>query len=383
MPPDATIARLAAPPRDVPPDARVYLRPVGLVRGAVADAQVTAGRARRLAGGPFAFADGEVWVRRPGYLSAAVASIAEIERWAASAGGAVAADVTRLLDRLSRPRRRPDGGPLVRPLIMGIVNVTPDSFSDGGACLDPAAAVDRARRLAAAGADILDIGGESSRPGAEPVAASIELDRVRPVLERLAAIRSDLAGAMVSVDTRRALVMRAALALGVALINDVTALTGDPDSLAVAAGGDAAVVLMHMLGEPGTMSVAPAYTCAPLDVFDFLAAQVERCVAAGIGHQRIVVDPGIGFGKRGAHNLQILRALTLFHGLGCPIMLGLSRKGLTGELDRARPPAERLPGSLAATVAALGLGAQLFRVHDVAATRQAIDVWERLVGVTD
>jgi dihydropteroate synthase len=372
--------RLADLPLSISVDARFYLGPVGLLSGDVAGVRLAAGRARRLAGGPFAFTDGEVLIRQPDRISAAVAPIAEIERWAERLGGA-GVGLVRLLDRLSSPRRRPDGAPLVRPLIVGVVNVTPDSFSDGGAHLEAAAALAHARRLAADGADILEVGGESSRPGAAPVAGAVELDRVRPVLRLLAAARPDMPGVAIAIDTRHAAVMRAALAAGATLINDVTGLAGDRDSLAVAAGSDATVVLMHMQGEPATMNLDPTYECAPLDVFDLLAARVEACVRAGIGRDRIIVDPGIGFGKRGRHNLQILRALTLFHGLGCPVMLGLSRKGLTGELDRARSPGERLPGSLAAAVAALGQGVQLFRVHDVAATRQAFDVWERLVGL--
>jgi dihydropteroate synthase len=264
--------------------------------------------------------------------------------------------VAERLLHLTAPRRGFDGAALGRPRIMGVVNVTPDSFSDPGRYLDPERAVAHGRRLIAEGAQILDVGGESTRPGAEPVRPEVELERVAPVLERPNA--SELS-----------------------VINDVTALTGDPRSLATAAASSAGIVLMHKQGAPKTMNLEPVYEQAALDVFDYLAERVEACLAAGIARERLIVDPGIGFGKRGAHNLDILRSLTLYHALGCPVLLGVSRKGLTGELDRRRPPEERLAGSIAAAVWALDQGVQFLRVHDVAETRQALDVWERLVGL--
>jgi len=257
-----------------------------------------------------------------------------------------------------------------------VVNVTPDSFSDGGEHLDPAVALAHCRALAAAGADILDIGGESTRPGAPPVQPAMELARVRPVLEGLRHMRAELPGVALSIDTRHAEVMRAALETGVDIINDVTALAGDADSLAVAAASRARVVLMHMQGTPETMNLAPRYDDVALDVFDYLEARVEACVSAGIDRSRLIVDPGIGFGKRGRENREILRALTLFHGLGCPVLLGLSRKGLG--IAKDAPPREREAISQAASMHALAQGVQMLRVHDVAATRQAVELWHRL-----
>ncbi|MBX6322008.1 MAG: dihydropteroate synthase, partial [Rhodospirillaceae bacterium] len=281
--------------------------------------------------------------------------------------------VATLMERIAAPRP----AWVARPRLMGVVNVTPDSFSDGGLNLDPAAALVRCEALAAAGADILDIGGESTRPGAAPVPPAEELARVRPVLEGLRARRDRLPGVLVSIDTRHAAVMRAALEAGVDIINDVTALAGDPDSLGVAAASPAYVVLTHMRGTPQTMNVAPAYDDVALDVFDELEARVEACVAAGIARERLVVDPGLGFGKRGRHNLAILRALPLFHGLGCPILIGASRKGLGGGLSEL-PPRERVPSSLAAAFHALACGVQILRVHDVAETRQVVALWTAL-----
>jgi dihydropteroate synthase len=351
--------------------ARLYLRPVGLVAGSAAEEMVAGGHACRLAGGPLAVTACEMRGRTG--TRRIVAGIAELERWIARSPSPAAARAAVLMQRIAAPR--PDKAN--RPLLMGVVNVTPDSFSDGGAHLDPLAALAHCRALAASGGDILDIGGESTRPGATPVPPATELARVRPVLEGLRDMRAKLPGVALSIDTRHAAVMRAALALGIDIINDVTALTGDAESLAVAAASRARIVLMHMQGTPETMNQAPAYDDVALDVFDYLELRIEACVAAGIERNRLIVDPGIGFGKRGRENWEILRALALFHGLGCPILLGLSRKGLG--IAKDAPPRERESVSLAAAMHALSQGVQMLRVHDVAATRQAVELWRRLV----
>ncbi len=358
---------------------RLYLRPLGLIAGAPAERLLAAGQAVPLAGGRFAFGACQVLFRDGPRITGTIAPMDEIAAWSESLSGPAGARVGALRERLCAPRRGPGGASLTRPLVMGVVNVTPDSFSDGGEHFGVAAAVKHAGRLAADGADILDIGGESVRPGAAPVEAAEELKRVLPVVEALAAAGTGASAPALSIDTRHAEVMEAALAAGATIVNDVTALTGDGRSLEVAAGADA-VVLMHMQGEPATMNVDPAYENAPLDVYDFLEDRVEACVAAGIERGRLIVDPGIGFGKKAAHNLAILASLTLYHGIGCPILLGISRKGLAGAADRERPPKERLPGSLAAALAALGQGVHILRVHDVAETRQALAVWDRLCG---
>ena len=258
------------------------------------------------------------------------------------------------------------------PLLMGVVNVTPDSFSDGGDYATPEAAIARGRELRAAGAAILDIGGESTRPGAEPVDEAEELRRVLPVVQALAA------DGAVSIDTRRAGVMRAALAAGARIVNDVTALAG-PGSLEAVAEAGAAVVLMHMQGEPRTMQRDPLYADVVRDVYDFLAGRIEACVAAGIARERIAVDPGIGFGKTVAHNLELIRRLAVFHRLGRPLVLGVSRKSFIEKVvGYPTPPKARLPGSLAAALAGVVAGVQILRVHDVAETRQALAVWQAI-----
>ena len=276
-----------------------------------------------------------------------------------------------LLDRLCRPRPDIAGLGLDRPRLMGVVNVTPDSFSDGGRYLQADAAIAHALGLAAEGADILDIGGESTRPGSGAVDADAELARVLPVIEGLRG-RTPVP---LCIDTRNAEVMRRAAAAGASLINDVSALTHDPASLAAAAQTGLPVVLMHAQGDPRTMQDHPTYADVVLDVYDALEARIEACERAGIPRARLIVDPGIGFGKTLAHNLALLGALGIFHGLGCAILLGASRKSFIGHLTGA-DAASRLPGSLAAALAGVAQGVQILRVHDVAATRQAMAVWQ-------
>jgi dihydropteroate synthase len=359
----------SAPPRE----ARLYLRPVGLLSGPAAVTMIESGAARPLAGGPIAFTALDLTLRWPGAIHRAAAPIAAAEAWAALASPALQERMALLGDRLTADRGTP-----AAPRLMGIVNVTPDSFSDGGQALAIEDAVASALALATAGADIVDIGGESTRPGAVPVAPSVEGARVAPVLARLAASRPALAGVLLSIDTRHASVMRLALAEGVDIINDVSALTHDPDSLAIAAASQATIVLMHMAGVPATMNQAPAYEDVALDVFDYLEARIAACLAAGIAPERLIVDPGIGFGKRGPENLAILRSLTLFHALGRPLLLGLSRKGLGDAHHHRFAPRQRLPASLAAAIHALDRGVQLLRVHEVAETRQAVELWRAL-----
>jgi dihydropteroate synthase len=250
---------------------------------------------------------------------------------------------------------------------MGVVNVTPDSFSDGGRFLDPEAAVAHARRLVAEGADIVDIGGESTRPGAEPVSEQQELDRVLPVLERI----NDLC---VSVDTRRPGVMKAAAAAGASMINDIQAL-GEPYALEAVAATGCAVCLMHMKGEPQTMQREPRYDDVVAEVHAFLKDAVRKATFAGIGRDRIVVDPGFGFGKTAKHNLVLLRHLPRFSDLEVPLLAGLSRKSTIGWIT-GRPVDERLAGSLAMALLALVGGAKILRVHDVRETKDVVAVWQ-------
>lgn len=262
---------------------------------------------------------------------------------------------------------------LESPLLVGILNVTPDSFSDGGAHLDPAAAVERARRMVAEGAGMIDVGGESTRPGAATISASEEAARVIPVIRQL---KSELA-VPVSVDTRKAGVARRALEAGADVVNDVSAL-GDPEMAAVVAGAGAGLVLMHMRGTPATMQQAPAYDDVAAEVRDELAAALDAAVAAGVRRERVVLDPGIGFAKNQDHNLDMLAHLGVLHTLGRPVMLGVSRKAFIGALLGGIPPVERAVGTAAACVAGLLAGVRIFRVHDVGVVREALVVAEAI-----
>jgi len=258
---------------------------------------------------------------------------------------------------------------LARPLVMGILNVTPDSFSDGGRYVEPERALDHARRMRSDGADLIDVGGESTRPGAAPVAEDEERARVLGIVETLAR-----EGIAVSIDTRKPGVMRAAIAAGAAMVNDVGAL-GAPGALEACAAGGVGVCLMHMRGEPEDMQRGPEYADVVAEVEDFLRARAAACVAAGIARERIVLDPGFGFGKTLAHNLQLLRALPRLAKLGLPVLAGLSRKSMLGKIT-GRETEARLPASLAAALAAVARGASIVRVHDVRETVDALKVWE-------
>jgi dihydropteroate synthase len=261
-----------------------------------------------------------------------------------------------------------------QPQVVGILNVTPDSFSDGGCFADAVEAAAAGHDMATAGAAIVDVGGESTRPGAKPVWEGDEVERIEPVIRRLAA-----SGTAVSADTRKAAVMEAALAAGAGLINDVSALTWDPRAPEVVAGARCPVVLMHHQGPPETMQDDPRYDRPVLfEVYDWLEARIAAAVTAGIARENIVVDPGFGFGKNVQHNLQLMNGLALLHGLGCPILVGASRKRTIGALSGEAPADQRLGGSLALALKAVEQGTQLLRVHDVPETVQAIRVWRGL-----
>jgi dihydropteroate synthase len=257
---------------------------------------------------------------------------------------------------------------------MGVVNVTPDSFSDGGLYLDPEAAISHGEELVRAGAGILDVGGESTRPGAEAVPAEEELRRVVPVIEGLAG-----GGAEISVDTSKSAVAAAALEAGATIVNDVTALRGDPEMARLCADRGPTVVLMHMLGEPRTMQEGPVYGDVVAEVKAFLAARLRAAVAAGIAAERIWLDPGIGFGKTAEHNLELLRRLAELGELGRPLVIGTSRKSFIGRVDGSAA-SERLGGTIASSVLAAAEGAEVLRVHDVAEVGQALAVATAILG---
>jgi len=258
--------------------------------------------------------------------------------------------------------------------VMGVVNVTPDSFSDGGEFLDPAAAIAQGRRLAADGAAILDIGGESTRPGAQPVEADEELRRVLPVIEALAD-----GEARISIDTTKTEVASRALAAGASIVNDVSAFRFAPELAGVVATADVDCCLMHMLGEPRTMQKDPRYDDVVADVKAFLEERMEFATAAGVREERIWLDPGIGFGKTLEHNLELLRRLDEIVALGRPVVVGTSRKSFLGKLT-GKPEKERLPGTIATNVVALERGARIFRVHDVAPVAEALTVAAATLG---
>ena len=267
--------------------------------------------------------------------------------------------------------------PLDRPLVMGVLNVTPDSFSDGGRFLGRAAALEHARRMLSDGADIIDIGGESTRPGAVATSETDELDRVIPLVEVLRG-ECDARGVPLSVDTRKPAVMRAAIAAGASLINDVGALDA-PGAIEAIAPSEVAVCLMHMRGEPATMQQVANYNDVVGEVKAFLADRAAACEGAGIARDRIVVDPGFGFGKTVGHNLALLRWLAEIVALGYPVAVGLSRKSIIGALT-GREVGERTAGSIAAALSAVARGAAIVRVHDVRETVDALKVWRAVEG---
>lgn len=305
-----------------------------------------------------------------GRVQRSIMSPAELAQQISQGGKSMQAHIAGQLQALSRPRTSFAGLPITpgRPLVMGIVNVTPDSFSDGGDFVDTDKAIDHGRRLLEAGADILDIGGESTRPGSDPLDPAEERHRIIPVIRALAET-----GAVLSVDTRNASTMEAALVAGTRIINDITALR-DPAALSAAVQHQAAVILMHMLGEPKSMQEAPSYNDAPLEVYEWLAERVAACRAAGIPGSDICVDPGLGFGKNVDHNAALVAEAGLLLGLDVSVLIAGSRKRFIGAIAGIDDPKARLPGSLSVALRAAREGAQMVRVHDVAETVQALKV---------
>ncbi len=359
-------------------DAEIYLRPTAFVDAPFGhDGQVA-----RLAGGMLWFSAVEIIARPLGGKRSAqpLVPVAALD----DARASLTADQQATFDRqwaaltAARPALALGNRSLRfdQPSIMAILNITPDSFSDGGAHADPADAAAHAVDMAAAGAAIIDLGGESTRPGAQPVWEGDEIARVQPVLERLRA-----AELLLSIDTRKASVMEAALAAGGHIVNDVSGLTYDRRSLDVIVASGAPVVIMHTQGDPKAMQDAPLYADAPLDVFDWLADRRDAAIAAGVAAERIILDPGIGFGKSLRHNVELLNHLSLFHALGCPLLLGASRKRLIGALSKEAPVDQRLGGSVALVMAGLAQGVQILRVHDVQESVQALHIWRGLRDV--
>ncbi len=350
---------------------RHYLRPTAFVDAPFGHD----GKVARLAGGMLWFAAVErVTMEDRRRISAELVPVERVEEMAAELGSEAERAWRNLISPRPPLRLRERVVRLDQPQVAGILNVTPDSFSDGGRFDGPEAAAQAGFAMSEAGAAIIDVGGESTRPGSKPVWEGDEIERVQPVVTRRAA-----GGTAVSIDTRKAAVMAAALGAGAAMVNDVSALTYDEGAAGLLAGAACPVVLMHHRGPPETMQQAPSYDRPVLfAVYDWLEARIAAAEAAGIARERIVVDPGIGFGKTVQHNLDLLNGLALLHGLGCPIMVGASRKRMIGALSAEAPADQRLPGSIALALKAAEQGVQLLRVHDVPETVQTLRIWRGL-----
>lgn len=353
--------------------ARIYLRPVQFVDTPVGGD----GTVARLAGGLGWFAAYEL-TARDGNRRVARTTVPVAELTGLAQGMAQGAAVLALAERIGAARAPLTLGARTlrfdQPMAMGILNITPDSFSDGGAHWnDPDAAAQAGFDMAVAGAAVIDVGGESTRPGADAIWEGDEIARVEPVIERLAAN-----GTAVSIDTRKASVMEAALAAGAHIVNDVSALLYDRRALDVVARAQCPVVLMHAADPKRGAEPGGGYADTLFDVYDWLEARIDAVVAAGVDRARILVDPGIGFGKSLSDNLALMNGLALFHGLGCPILLGASRKRMIGALSNEAPVEQRLGGSIAIALKGAEAGVQMLRVHDVAETVQALRVWRGL-----
>lgn len=360
---------------EIPSSASLYFRPTGFVEAPFGlDGQVM-----RLAGGLLWFSAFDVIVVDGGErLAPRLVPIDALDDFVGSLTDAQAERARIVIARIGEPRVPFQLGDRVlrfdEPRIAGILNVTPDSFSDGGRHSDdPEGAADAGFAMSARGAAMIDVGGESTRPGAADVWEGDEMERVIPVIERLAA-----SGVAVSVDTRKAAVMEAALSAGAAIVNDVSALRFDDRSLALAAEAGCPIVIMHHAGKGHELHADPVYRDPLVEVYDWLENRIAELVEGGVARDKIVVDPGIGFGKALQHNLALINGLSLFHGLGCPIMLGVSRKRFIGALSNEAPAEERLGGSLALVTLGAAQGVQLLRVHDVAESVQALHVWRGL-----
>lgn len=359
---------------DIPGGSKVYFRPVG----AIGPVQGNASNSALLSPTGLRFVGGIVYHRKDRhYVSSEYISLDVLRSQLDDCSEDVRSQLKRQLEMLERPLspikvRGELNRSFSKPLLMGVLNVTPDSFSDGGRFNDTNAAIRRGRQMISEGANIIDVGGESTRPGAKPVWEGDEAARVIPVIEGLAR-----EGALISIDTRRASVMEKAIQAGAHIINDVSALSHDPESLNVAARSGLPVVLMHAQGDPQTMQDNPEYHHVLLDIYDYLAQRVYACVQAGIGPDKIIIDPGIGFGKRVvSDNVTLLNGLSLFLTLGCPLLLGASRKRFIGAITGIDDADRRVIGSVTAALKGMQEGASIIRAHDVRETAEAMKMMQ-------
>ena len=348
----------------------IYAQPLGLLRGSAFNDGVF----RNIAGGDIYFSALKIIRRDQKEIIEQIISVSELDDFLARQPDHIRQELETLVANITRARETIDlrSAPSLdpgSPLIQGVLNVTPDSFSDGGVYIDPEKSIAHALHMIGAGADIIDIGGESTKPGALPVSIEVEKERVIPVIKALSEKNIPI-----SIDSRNADVMKEAICAGADIINDVSALSHDPDSIKIAKETKVPVILMHALGPPETMQNNPVYENVLLDIYDYLESRINFCIEAGIPRNRIIVDPGIGFGKTIDHNLQIISNLALFHGLGVPVLVGVSRKSFIGKITGESMAENRLAGSLAAAMVCLEQGAQIIRVHDVMQTRQVVAV---------
>lgn len=346
---------------------KFYLQPLGLLRGCIDSSRYF----KKLNAGNIHFSVLKVIEREGDQIKNELVPVSNIDNYLATKNNVVRASITAILKNLTTecPSITLENGKTFdwnKPIIQGVLNVTPDSFSDGGSFDNYDAAIKQAQRMINDGADIIDIGGESTRPGAVSVSIEQELSRVIPVIEKLSSTTTSI-----SIDSRNARVMSEAITAGAHIVNDVSALSHDPKSLELVQKTKIPVILMHAQGTPETMQENPSYNCAILDIYDYLEDRIAFCEDAGISRNQIIVDPGIGFGKTLIHNMEILANLSIFHGLGVPILVGASRKRFIGEISGEENPKERTPGSISAAISAIEQGVQIVRVHDVKETKQA------------
>ncbi|MBL4601797.1 MAG: dihydropteroate synthase [Emcibacteraceae bacterium] len=350
---------------------KIYVQPLGLLKGLT----VSCENFKKIASGSIYFSTLKVIIRSVDDIKEEIISVADLPSYLEASSYDVRNDIIRLLHNIESKRpvlKLANGLELNwnKPIIQGVLNVTPDSFSDGGQYHDIEKSISHAREMVLAGAEIIDIGGESTKPGAKPVSIDEEKHRVIPVIKELNDLKIPL-----SIDSRNSEVMEKAISDGVHIINDVSALSHDPESIKIVKKCGVPVILMHAQGTPDIMQDSPKYNDVLLDIYDYLEAQINFCLEAGIAKNKIIIDPGIGFGKTLSHNLNILANLAIFHGLGVPLLIGVSRKSFIGEITGEGAAENRFPGSIAAALTCLDQGAQIIRVHDVAQTKQALSVW--------
>ena len=350
---------------------KIYVQPLGLVRGPIHCDRVF----KNLTGGNIYFAAVRIISHTKQGLEEKIVSIVDLDNFFKKKSTTVAEKIKTILNNIESPRGALmlNNGSVIgwkKPVIQGVLNVTPDSFSDGGQYSDIELARPHAHEMISAGADIIDIGGETTKPGAQSVSIKSEKDRVLPVIKTLATLNFPL-----SIDSRNAEVMNDAIQNGAHIINDVSALGHDLKSIGVVKKEDVPIILMHAQGAPEIMQNNPQYSHILLDIYDYLESRIKMCIDAGIDKNKIIADPGIGFGKTVDHNLEILNGLSIFHGLGVPLLVGTSRKSFIGKITGEKVAENRVSGSIAAMLLCLEQGVQIVRVHDVEQAAQAISVW--------